>query len=77
MVHKIVEAIKKCSHTAKNGSKAYQLSPTAIHLPSLAPVKDKTVWQKFAESKNIRKNKKVFCRKTNKYISIKKAYDET
>lgn len=72
MVRSVVEAVRRCESYTKDGHNVYKLPASSTRLPLIRAPKEKTVWQKFAEQKNIKKNKKVFCKQQRKYISIKK-----
>lgn len=72
MVRSVVEAIRRCESYTKDGHKIYMLPASSTRLPMIRAPKEKTVWQRFAEQKNIKKNKKVFCKQKRKYISVKK-----
>lgn len=75
MVQSITRAIRRCENYTRDGHRIYILPPSCTRLPLVKAPKEKTVWQKFAEYKNIKKNKKVFCKEKRKYISAKKLKD--
>lgn len=72
MVRSVVVEVRRRENYTKDGHKIYMLPASSTRLPLIRAPKEKTVWEKFAEEKNIKKNKKVFCKQKRKYISVKK-----
>ena len=71
MVRDLNNEIHKCKYSMKNSRRLYMLLPSQILFPPEIAPKHKSIWEKFAETKNIKKNKKVFCKAKKKYVSLK------
>lgn len=76
VVNAMIKKIKSSEYTLENGIKLYKLPPKIANLPKENKPKEETKWEKFAKAKGIKKNKKIYDKKTKKYVSKKKFEEE-
>lgn len=76
VINILKQKITECDYENKEGIKIFKLPQPVNNLPKEYKKKEETTWQKFAKTKRIKKNKKVFDKNTKKYVSVKKINEE-